>query len=128
MVSPRNMNKLTELCPDFEEWPKRWMGDDEDLAYGIKLLEVFRPFCEHLVALDESIRSKKNDLDNIWLLGGEIIRDVSIHEEYETPPIKKLQESVGIHGGVSCRHMKTTAEEESYNKTCVKLAEFIWAS
>jgi len=27
--------------PDFEEWPVSWMGVEEDLAYGRKLLPWF---------------------------------------------------------------------------------------
>ncbi len=51
------MTKFETLSPDFEQWPHRWMGVDEDLAYCKKLLEEFRPFAEYLVNHFSTIRA-----------------------------------------------------------------------
>jgi hypothetical protein len=42
------MSKLTDICPDFYEWPECWMGVKRDLDYGKNLLEAMRPFAEFL--------------------------------------------------------------------------------
>ncbi len=56
------MSKLIEICPDFLEWPERWMGNDEDLEYGKKLLEEIRPFAESLAESGLTKRTIKKHL------------------------------------------------------------------
>ena len=36
--------------PDFDEWPERWMGMEEDLDYGRRLLPYFAEFLQALYA------------------------------------------------------------------------------
>lgn len=72
-----------KICPDFEEWPSRWMGLKEDLVFGEKLLEVIHAFAEHLINSGLKGKTIKKHLDNLWLLGGEIIRSVSNDDEYD---------------------------------------------
>jgi hypothetical protein len=66
------MNKLTDICPDFPEWPKRWMGTEQDFEYGKQLLEAMRPFAESLAegglarktikkAFDQSLAPRRRD-------------------------------------------------------------------
>ena len=70
---------LLPYCRDLSEWPERWMGEEKDLPVGRQLVEYFVPFLTHLAESGLSKRTIQNHVDNIWLLGGEIIRDV--HEE-----------------------------------------------
>lgn len=119
--------QLLEVVPDFEDWPERWMGVEEDLEYGRRLLEVIRPFAESLVVSGLSKRTVKDHLDFLWLFGGELIREVSVLEEYEIPPIEKLRQSVDSHGGPSCRHLDSRREAAMYHRTCSKLARYIGA-
>jgi len=72
------MRTLDTVCADFNDWPSRWMGVDEDLAYGKKLLEIFRPFAEQITTSDLSERSLKKHIDNLWLLGGDVCRDCKL--------------------------------------------------
>jgi hypothetical protein len=37
----------------------------------------FRPFIEHLAASSLSPKTIRRHMDNLWLLGGDIIRDLS---------------------------------------------------
>ena len=115
------MNKFETLCPDFEEWPSKWMGLNDDLIYGKKLLEEIRPFVEQLVYSELTDKTIKKHLENLWLLGGEIIRTVSDEQEYNLPPLIILSESVDSYGGPPCRHLHSEAEENSFNSTCKKL-------
>lgn len=117
--------QLSEVVPDFEDWPERWMGMPEDLEYGRDLLEGIRPFAESLVASGMSKRTLKEHLDYLWLFCGEIIREVSVFEEYEIPPIEKVRQSVDSQGGPSCRHLHTRREAAMYHRTCAKLARYL---
>ena len=53
----------------------RGLGVGKDLPPGQKLVACFRPFLEHLVSSDVSPKTIQKHLDNLWALGGEIIRD-----------------------------------------------------
>src|SRR6266567_3245777 len=72
-------------CRDLSEWPERWMGEEKDLPPGRKLVEYFMPFLLHLARSGLSKRTIQNHVDNMWLLGGEIIRDVN-----ENPALRKV--------------------------------------
>ena len=52
------------------------MGDDRDLLPGQKLVECFTPFLPHLAASGLSEKTVQKHIDNLWLPGGEIIRDL----------------------------------------------------
>ena len=121
------MEKKTpdDICPDFPEWPSRWMGVERDLAYGRDLLEAMRPFVEDLIARGLKSRTIRNHMDNLWLLGGEIIRNVSTRHEYDIPPIQKIREMVGPDGGPYCQHLFSEREWVSYDRTCRRLAAFL---
>ena len=84
--------------PDFDEWPERWMGMEEDLDYGRRLLPYFAEFLQAL--LDEGLSRRTFALhrDNLWLLGGSIISRVNLFEEYADDPLEKLTRCVGGGG------------------------------
>lgn len=109
-----------------DAWPKAWMGVDADVPYGQRLVEAMQPFIESLIAANLSTRVIKKHLDNLWLLGGEIIRDVNTHEDYEeSTPDDKLWHAIGCHEGLYCRHLHTASEQQSYDATCGKLYRFL---
>lgn len=119
------MTTPEDICPDFPEWPERWMGVEEDRAYGRGLLEALRPFIEDLIAGGWKRRTLRNHMDNLWMLGGHIIRNVGMEDAYDTPPSLTLREAVGPDGGPLCRHLDTEAEVASFDATCRKLHKFL---
>ncbi len=121
------MDKLNEICPDFKEWPDRWMGIKPDLLYGRQLLEEFEPFAVFLVESGLTKKTIKRHLTNLWLLGGEIIRDVSLYDKYSIPAIDKIRQAVGDDGGPYCRHLDTETEMKSFDSTCRKRHRFLKA-
>ena len=119
------MNKLTDICPHFLEWPERWMGTEQDLDYGNQLLEEMRPFAEFLAEGALAKKTIKRHLSNLRLLGGEILRDVSLYNEYPTPASEKLRQSVGPDGGPYCRHLDSESEMKSFDSTCRQLHKYL---
>ena len=119
------MIDFDELCGDFEDWPDSWKGLEKDVPYGVGILEVFRPFIEHLIGAGLTKRTLRKHVDNLWLLGGEIIREVGIYEEYDVPALKKITECVDEEGGPYCRHLDTESEIRSFDATCKKLHKFL---
>jgi hypothetical protein len=61
------------------------VGWEKDLPPGEKLVLCFRPFLEHLVGSDRAPETMQKHVDNMWVLGGEIIRDLN-----ETPSLRKV--------------------------------------
>jgi len=61
------------------------MGWEKDLPPGEKLVTCFRPFLESLVSSDLSSKTIQKHVDNLWMLGGEVIRDLN-----ETPSLRKV--------------------------------------
>ena len=61
-------------------------GLEKDLPPGEQLIALFRPFLEHLAASNLSPRTItiQKHVDNVWVLGGEFIRDLN-HD----PPLRK---------------------------------------
>jgi len=60
------------------------MGEEKDIPPGEKLVACFRPFLDVLAASDLSPKTIQKHVDNLWALGGEIIRTLN-----ETPPLRR---------------------------------------
>jgi hypothetical protein len=85
---------VKDIVPDFDRWPKSWMGTETDLEYGKKLLPFIEKFIDYLVSKDLSRKTLKEYIDNVWVLGGTIIKDVSISNEHKEDPHKRIMEAV----------------------------------
>jgi hypothetical protein len=119
------MKTVEDICRDFPQWPETWKGFDKDVPYGRGITEIFRPFIEALMAKGLSHRTIKLHCTNLWLLGGEIMRDVNTHDHYRTEPIEKIMDAIGLDGGMYCRHLDTEDEMKSYDATCRALYKFL---
>jgi len=53
------------------------MGVEKDLPPGEALVSGLRPFIEHLALCGLAPRTIRRHVDNLWLLGGEIIRELN---------------------------------------------------
>lgn len=115
---------MREWAPDFGDWPKSWMGGGEDLEYGGKLLPCLEAFLQSLI--DEGMSPKTFALyrDNVWLLGGAIIKRVSLTEEYESDPRRKLSDAVACGGMVPDPHM-SKGELLSFERMCRRFEKFL---
>ena len=76
-AAPAPRHDLEHDCRDLNSWPRSWMGLEKDLPPGEQLIALFRPFLEHLAASDLSPKTIQKHVDNVWILGGEFIRDLN---------------------------------------------------
>ena len=119
-------DKIHKYCKDYYEWPDRWKMWPEDVAYGKELLQVFRPFLLYLVQQGLSRKTINKHIDNIWLLGGEIIRRLDYDESLrEVEPAKLVADSVDDEGGPLCHYLTSESEQNSFDSTCRKLNKFL---
>jgi len=101
------------------------MGLEKDLPPGERLLACFRPFIQHLASSGLSPKTIRNHVDNLWMLGGEMIR--GLHED---PSLRKvavdrlLCDVVHADGGPLIHH-GSEDEQRSFDSTCRKLHRFL---
>src|ERR1700728_5152419 len=76
---------------DLDEWPHSWMGLEKDVPPGEKLAACFRPFLEHLASTSLSHKTIRKHVDNLWVLGGGIIRDL-----HEAPSLSRKDASAVV--------------------------------
>jgi hypothetical protein len=112
-------------CRDLSEWPERWMGEEKDLPLGRKLVEYFMPFLLHLAESGLSKRTIQNHVDNMWLLGGEIIRDVNEDPSLRKVAAEKLVRDVIHEDGGPLIHNGWEDEQRTFDSTCRKFYRFL---
>jgi hypothetical protein len=124
LVSPA---LLERYCRGLDGWPRAWMGLEKDLPPGEKLVTCFRPFLEELVASDLSPKTIQKHVDNLWVLGGEIIRDL-----HQDPSLRRknidqiLADRIDDEGGPLVYAMESEEDQQrSFDSTCKKLYRFL---
>lgn len=103
------------------------MGMDKDLPPGAKLVACFRPFLEELVASDLSPKTIQKHVDNLWALGGEIIRDLHEDPSLRRKNIKQiLADQIDDEGGPLVYAMESEEDQQRpFDSTCKKLHRFL---
>ena len=120
------MKSFSQLCTDFEKWPKRWMGFPEDIRFGKNIIDIFKPFIKDLIDSKYTEKTIRRHIDNLWLLGGELIRDVNMDPDLRrSDAFDLMMANIGSDGGPLCRHIDTESEQRSFDATCGKLYKFL---
>jgi hypothetical protein len=103
------------------------MGEEKDIPPGEKLVACFRPFLDVLAASDLSPKTIQKHVDNLWALGGEIIRTLN-----ETPPLRRksirdiLDNRIDDEGGPLLYALESEEmQQRSLDSTCRKLYLFL---
>jgi hypothetical protein len=112
-------------CGDLDNWPRSWMGLEKDVPPGEQLVACFRPFIEHLAFSSLSPKTVRRHVDNLWLLGGEIIRDLNNDPSQRKVAAQQLLRNVvGVDGGPLI-YNGSEEEQRSLDSTCRKLHRFL---
>lgn len=101
------------------------MGREQDLPPGELLLASLRPFIEHLASSTFSAKTIRRHVDNLWLLGGEIIRDLHSDPSLRKKAADQLLRSVIHEEGGPLVHNGSEEEQRSFDATCRKLHRFL---
>ena len=117
---------LVAYCPDLATWPQSWCGEERDVVPGGQIVAAFTPFLLDLLGQGLSRKTRNLHRDNLWLLGGEIIRDINEAPKLRRRPAIELilqvianDEGPLIHGGF-CEQ-----EQRSFDSTRKKLNRFL---
>jgi hypothetical protein len=117
---------LDEALRLIAQWPESWRADEDDIPYGQGLIEEFTPFLAHLIEEERLARATtRRHLNNLFLLGGELIRRINTYEEdRRLSPHRLLDDSLTVEGGPLCRHAAHGSDLRQYEATCKKLYAF----
>ena len=102
------------------------MGLEKDLLPGEQLLPYFQQFIEHLASSGLASKTIRRHVDNLWSLGGEIIRDL-----HYDPSLRKLtadrllRQAIHEYGGPAI-HNGSEEQQRSFDSTCRKLHHFLF--
>jgi hypothetical protein len=100
------------------------MGLEKDLPPGEQLLVLIRPFLEHLAASDLSPKTIQKHVDNIWVLGGEFIRDLHNDHSLRKKTVDRVLSQMIEYGGPLLYHGGED-QQRSFDSTCRKLRRFL---
>ena len=113
---------------DFHQYQtRRAFFKSTGLAAGrIALASLMFPGLFRATAQGLSRKTLKEYVGGVWLLGGAIIKEVSIYSEYKKDPAKKLMEAVEGGGCLPNGHEGMSQSElESFARMCGKFEEFL---
>ena len=116
---------LERYCRGLTEWPRSWKGWEKDLPPGEKLVACFRPFLEHLVCSNLSSKTIQKHVDNLWVLGGEIIRDLNQDPSLRKRPVERLLSDVIAADGGPLLYHGSEEEQRFFDSTCRRLHRFL---
>jgi hypothetical protein len=117
---------LLKACPDLDDWPRSWQCDAADLAPCTAIVAMFKPFLLDLVHRKVSKTTFNRDRDNLWQVGGEIIRRRHDDPDLKLLPIDQLlRQLVEEDGGPLIWPRLSEAEQNAIDATCRKLYRFL---
>lgn len=101
------------------------MGFQKDIAPGEKMVACFQLFILHLAGLELSRKTVRKHVDNLWVLGGELIRDLNETPSLRKRPIEDLLFEAVEDGGFLPHHHDSEEQLRSFESTCRKLRRFL---
>lgn len=117
---------LAAWCPDLSNWARSWRVDDRDLIPGERIVMLLTPFLFHLLRLDLTRATRNRHRDNLWALGGEVIRHLNEAPELRKRPIEDLvREAIGDGEGPLLYGCVSETVQNSFDSTCRKLHRFL---
>ena len=102
------------------------MGWEKDLPPGEKLVACFRPFIQPLASSALSPKTIRKHIDNLWILGGEIIRDLHETPSLRNKPVEHiLFDVIDDEGGPLIHNGHSEEHQRSFDSTCRKFRRFL---
>lgn len=124
-LKPQDAQRLRQACPDLHDWPQSWHVEPADIAAGEQIIQQFTPFLLHLLDQGLAKATVRRHRDNLWTLGGELIRRRYDNDELAMLDAKDaIGQLIGSDGGPLMWPRITEAEQDSLDATCRKLERF----
>src|SRR5271157_3417619 len=124
-ATPASAAAASAYGRDLDNWPRSWMGLEKDLPPGEALVVCFRPFIEQLASSGLSPETIRRHVDNLWMLGGEIIRDLHYDPSLRKNAAEGLLRNAIHEEGGPLVHNGSEEEQRTFDATCRKLHRFL---
>ena len=125
-LAPQDAQRLRQACTDLDTWPQSWRYDEVDVAVGQQIVEILTPFLLHLLDQGLARKTVNRHRDNLWVLGGELIRLRYQDDELARLDVKDaLQQLIEGDGGPLIWPRISQSEQDSLDATCRKLRRFM---
>jgi len=126
ILTPHDAQRLRQACPDLEDWPRSWHVEPADIAIGQQIVDVFTPFLLHLLDQRLARKTVSRHRDNLWVLGGELIRRRYDNKKHaRMNPRAAIAHLVNDEGGPLVYPSISESEQDSLDATCRKLNRFM---
>jgi hypothetical protein len=129
ILSPHDAHRLGLACPNLHVWSQSWHIEPADIAVGQKIVQALTPFLLHLLNQGLAKTTVRRHRDNLWLLGGEIIRrrhnDDALARQDVTDALSQL---IDADGGPLMLPRISESEQDSLDATCRNLHRFMGGS
>jgi hypothetical protein len=121
--------RLHQACPDLDDWPRSWHVEPADIFVGQQIVQALMPFLLHLLDQRLAKATLRRHRDNLWTLGGELIRcrydDDELAKKHVNDALRQLTRD---DGGPLMWPRISESEQDSLDATCRKLNRFLRAS
>ena len=126
ILTPHDAQRLQQACPDLDEWPRSWHVEPADIVVGQQIVQVLTPFLLHLLDQGLARATVRRHRDNLWSLGGELIRRRYNDDELARQDAEgALRQLIEGDGGPLMWPRISESEQVSLDATCRKLNRFI---
>jgi len=123
-ATPAPAVDIERYCRGLNNWPRSWMGLEDDLPPGEQLVACFRPSLEHLATSEKSKKIIQEHVDNMWALDGEFISELNYDPTLRNRPVDRLLLHLIRHGGPHLRHADQD-QQASFDSTCRRFRQFL---
>jgi hypothetical protein len=129
ILTPQDAQRLGQACPDLDDWPRSWHVEPADIEIGQQIVAVLTPFLLHLLDCGLAKTTVRRHRDNLWALGGELIR-----RRYDDKKLARMDvrtavaELIDDEYGPLIYPRISESEQDSLDATCRKLRKFMLAS
>ena len=122
----RHAQRLRQAVADLDDWPRSWHVDPADIPVGQQIVQVLTPFLLHLLDPGLAKTTLRRHRDNLWALGGELIRLRYDDDELARKNVKDaLRQLVEVDGGPLMWPRISEPEQDSLDATCRRLNRFL---
>ena len=125
ILDPRYVQRLRQAVPDLDDWPRSWHVEPADIFVGQQIVQALIPFLLHLLDQRLAKATLRRHRDNLWTLGGELIRCRYDDDDLAKTHVKDaLRQLTRDDGGPLMWPRISESEQDSLDATCRKLNRF----
>jgi len=108
ILDPQYAQRLHQACPDLDDWPQSWHVEPADILVGQQIVQVLAPFLLHLLDQGLAKATFRRHRDNLWALGGELIRcrydDNALAKKHVNDALRQLTRDGSWTADVAAHH------------------------